>query len=671
MKMTDSTESFKDFINHLPEVKKYIAELEHQDLWWTTVAMVGKINNENIDPQLLESIVETQEEFQGLRDVMIEALIGRYLNRVNSEIALKAQAAIDILIRNLFERTADVGFLATDDDLVEFMAKEVVSEEDQQFIYQRIEEYVAKYTVYDDVLLLDVNGAVKAKLDLENPVVSSSDEVIYRTISTTEEYVEVYRYSDLFPNKKASHIFAKKIEGVIDGQKKTVGVLCLSFNFNDEMSRIYESLYQGQEGYGIALLNEAGRTISSNNTKSVEVGRQVIQPTHMQQPIHENQKLIYSTKTHGYQGYVGLPWYGYIQVSGQVAFSDKERDQDLGVIFGKDSPIYLSELEEMNIKVSTLLLTVILNGKILSIKRDVKSFLPVLDSFQNISVDIQAIFERFIDHIHTILIRTIQDKVAFSASLASSVMDRNLYERANDCRWWALNSSFRKFLTAYQKQPTISAESSERLMAILAYINELYTVYTNIILYDTQGHILAVSNENETGLIGSVIPRPNDTKRCQSLSDTQAHAVSDFHQSTLYGDEYTYIYHAAVKSWENENLNVGGIALVFDSKPEFEAMLKETEPQYAHPYANETTFSLFVDRAGRVLSSTNPTFEIGQQLKLNEQILKAENGQNSTIDCQWEEQNYLIGYKVSTGYREYKNGDGYQNDVITMVLTGI
>jgi hypothetical protein len=136
--------------------------------------MVGKINSENIDSQLLESIIDTQKEFQDLRDLMIKELIGRYLNQTNSEITLRAQTTIDILIRNLFERTADVGFLATDDDLVDFMSNSAPIAQDQTFIQQRLEEYVAKYSVYDDVLLVSPTGDIKAKLDPTNPVVHSN-----------------------------------------------------------------------------------------------------------------------------------------------------------------------------------------------------------------------------------------------------------------------------------------------------------------------------------------------------------------------------------------------------------------------------------------------------------------------------------------------------------------
>ncbi|MDG6773682.1 hypothetical protein QCB45_05005 [Thiomicrorhabdus sp. ZW0627] len=669
--MQGSSDSYREFIQYLPQVKKYLSELEHQDLWWTTVAMVGKINNENIDPQLLVSIVETQKEFQQLRDVMIEGLIGRYMNQANSEIILKAQASIDILIRNLFERTADVGFLATDDDLVEYMASESVSDDDRAFIHRRIQEYVAKYTVYDDVLLISPGGEVWAKLDPSNPVERSSDPIIQQALSTDEEYLEVYRHSDLFPNKPSSLIYAKKIEADIDGRRQSVGVLCLSFDFEDEMARLFKTLNSDQDGYGISLLDDRGRVIATNMPNKYPIGEKRVDPEGFTQPVRVGANLHFSAKTGGYQGFYGLPWFGYVDVPNEVAFDDKSSGKDLDVSIPKDSPLYLRDLEETNLKVSTLLLIVILNGKIISIKRDVKAFLPILDSFQDISVDIQEIFSGFIHHIHYVLIKTIQGKVAFSATLGVEVMDRNLYERANDCRWWALNSTFRKVLTKQNETHEISADETRSLCDILSYINKLYTVYTNIMLYDRQGRILAVSNPAENELIGTIIPRPTDTSRCMGLKDTQEYVVSDFHKTELYGGDYTYIYHAAVKDWNDMDRNVGGIALVFDSKPQFEAMLKETQPKYINQVINDTTFSAFVDRFGNVISSTLPELEVGTLLEVPKEVLEADNGVSDTVYWEWSDRPYLLGYRVGEGYREYKNGDGYDNDVIALVMTGI
>ena len=272
------SKSNQQFAQYLPEVKKYLAELQHQDLWWTTVAMVGKINNENIDPQLLVSIVETQKEFQDLRDIMINELIGRYINQANSEVMLKAQAAIDILIRNLFERTADVGFLATDDDLVEFMASAEKTPEQKAFIHRRLQEYVAKYSVYDDVVLLTPSGEVAVKLDEANHSSQCHDPLIHETINSQSDYVEIYRACELFPQKSAAHVFAKKMQANIGGQLRTVGILCLSFNFEDEMKRIYEVLNQNQPEYVIMLLDKMGKSFSCNKPEKFTAGLQV--PNH-------------------------------------------------------------------------------------------------------------------------------------------------------------------------------------------------------------------------------------------------------------------------------------------------------------------------------------------------------------------------------------------------------
>jgi len=68
-------------------------------------------------------------------------------------------------------------------------------------------------------------------------------------------------------------------------------------------------------------------------------------------------------------------------------------------------------------------------------------------------------------------------------------MDRNLYERANDCRWWALTTKFRILL---DKNP--KTKDHLKMMAdILVYIHELYTVYDCLFIYDDKGKVIALS----------------------------------------------------------------------------------------------------------------------------------------------------------------------------------
>ncbi|MFX6170992.1 hypothetical protein ABTF49_19205, partial [Acinetobacter baumannii] len=62
---------------------------------------------------------------------------------------------------------------------------------------------------------------------------------------------------------------------------------------------------------------------------------------------------------------------------------------------------------------------------------------------------------------------TLQD-LQFVSRLMMDVMDRNLYERANDCRWWALAPALREALASGRGGPSLGA--------LLDDINRLYTV---------------------------------------------------------------------------------------------------------------------------------------------------------------------------------------------------
>ncbi len=102
------------------------------------------------------------------------------------EITAVAQVAIDISKRNLFERTADVGFLATDDDIVRFL---LAGDDDPgavERIEERLREYRDKYTVYNEILVLDTDGCVRAHLDRTNPVRRSTDPLLAETLAAPQ-----------------------------------------------------------------------------------------------------------------------------------------------------------------------------------------------------------------------------------------------------------------------------------------------------------------------------------------------------------------------------------------------------------------------------------------------------------------------------------------------------
>ena len=56
------------------------------------------------------------------------------------------------------------------------------------------------------------------------------------------------------------------------------------------------------------------------------------------------------------------------------------------------------------------------------------------------------IFDASIENLHQTVITSLLHSNQSQAALAIDIMDRNLYERANDCRWWAVNPIFAKLL---------------------------------------------------------------------------------------------------------------------------------------------------------------------------------------------------------------------------------
>jgi hypothetical protein len=125
--------------------------------------------------------------------------------------------------------------------------------------------------------------------------------------------------------------------------------------------------------------------------------------------------------------------------------------------------------------------------------------MPVLEAIKQVGTDIAHMFTSSVNSLQEVTVLSSHlNNAGFLASLAVDIMDRNLYERANDCRWWALTSAFRRNLA----KTDISDLDKHQLSAILGYINNLYTVYTNLYLYDLHGEIIAVSNPKETHIVG-------------------------------------------------------------------------------------------------------------------------------------------------------------------------
>ncbi|XPV67979.1 MAG: chemotaxis protein CheW [Halarcobacter sp.] len=540
---------------------------------------------------------------------------------------------------------------------------------------KRFKEYIQKYSVYYDIVLFDTEGNVLVKLDERTTEIKKSeDEIISRVLVGNEEYVETFKYHDFLPHKKRSLVYSSVIKDGNGKDAKNIGVLSLCFRFQDEMTSIFDNLKSEKNKECLMVLDSDGVVIASSDKYHISLG------TKFNHILDDKFKLIShggrdylakSCATNGYQGYFGQEWYGHIMVAVDYAFLEDENsieiDQDILLAILQEGKGFSEELKKIPLKANSIqsnLNRLVWNGNINKAKDDRRENMrgfsrALLNEISSTGEETKKIFDHSIANLTKTMVL---NNSSYIASLMVDIMDRNLYERANDCRWWALTEEFKKVLSI----DNIDKKESKKLENILKYINSLYTVYTNLFIYDKNGIIIAVSNANEKYLLGKQLSLDLVTKT-KELKSTNSYFVSKFEKTEFYNKDYTYIYYSAIK--QNTDF-LGGIGVVFDSKPEFKAMLEESIPNY-NKKKNKEVFGVYTNKDKKIISSTNPELNIGDKLDLDDKFFNLINGESYSEIVIYNNNYYALGVKCSQGYREYKTVDKYSNDIYAIFFSYI
>jgi len=675
--------SLSEVIPYMKNVENYREELRVLSSQWDLLTILGQISGTGTD------MTSTREGFKMLTSELLGHLGLENLKKISQDMTAKAQVAVDIVIRNLFERTADIGFLATDDDIRKFITetkrlsamssdkadeqginKTEYREELLRSIRERFVEYTKKYSVYDNIILLDTSGNVLAQMDETSTVTKSSDPVIQEALSTNEEYVEIFRETDLLPGRGDCLIYAFRVTESISEDSKKLGVLCLCFRFENEMEGVFANLHSENDWTVITLLDKSGKVIASSDRHQVPLGAKMEKALSSRQRLIKfagRQYLAKTCETKGYQGFFGLGWLGHVMIPVQYAFDTKSQvksfDAEILEAVMKDPKLFSGELRNIPLQADRIqgeLERTVWNGNIIG--TDPKSKI-LLWNISDAGAKTKNVFENSIGNLHETVIESVLENVHFFASLSVDVMDRNLYERANDSRWWALTSYFRETLA----KGSVTQEEAEEITNILKYINGLYTVYTNLLVFDKKGEVIAVSNPSESYLTGTVLSE-SWVRETLGITDSQQYTVSDFVKTPLYGDRYTYIYGASITSPENSSDVVGGIGIVFDSEPQFFSMLEDSLPKNDKGETPEGCFAMYVDRKGKIISSSSTAYTAGNSLEIDKDLLGLKNGEGTSRIIQHNCKYYAVGAFASSGYREYKTCDGYSNDITGLIF---
>jgi cache domain-containing protein len=139
------------------------------------------------------------------------------------------------------------------------------------------------------------------------------------------------------------------------------------------------------------------------------------------------------------------------------------------------------------------------------------------------------------------------------------LIDRNLYERSCDVRWWATDNSIIDALI--QDTPQAYHFASERMGVIL----DSYTVYFDLVLSNREGEIVTNGRKNQYKSIGANVSDAKWFRDAMTCASGQDYAWETVHHSPLVNNELALVYTTAVRGdrgKENGKI-VGALGIIF------------------------------------------------------------------------------------------------------------
>lgn len=233
-----------------------------------------------------------------------------------------AQGLVQLIVRNLYERTADVRWWATDDALCRCL--ESLDRASVEHAVERLGIINRFYSVYLNLVLVGVDGKIIAcSQPARFPKVIGADisksSWFKKAMATTrgDQYAVNDIAHDPLHEDKLVAVYAAAVrkEGRIDG--KIIGVLGVMFDWENQSATIVQKepaiSEESWQHTRVVLLDNDLRIIAASDNKGI------LSPFLLEQKgqqkghyVNANHEVVAYAKTLGYQEYDGLGWYAVI-----------------------------------------------------------------------------------------------------------------------------------------------------------------------------------------------------------------------------------------------------------------------------------------------------------------------------------------------------------------------
>lgn len=233
------------------------------------------------------------------------------------------------------------------------------------------------------------------------------------------------------------------------------------------------------------------------------------------------------------------------------------------------------------------------------------------------------------------------------AMMNIDVIDRNLYERSCDVRWWATDSSV---VAALENDSVATRDHAcQRLGVIL----DSYTVYFDIVVCDLSGRVVANGRPSKYRSMGSSQRHTTWFQAAVKTTDGTQFGFQNVHRSTsLAGGQHVLVYSCGVREGGRSDGRLTGVlGIIFNWEALGQTVVCRTLLSDAE---RQHTRICIVDAGGLVLADSAKKI-IQDTLKLpGQDALFAQKKGHVITSYQGEET--LIAHAFSPGFETYATG---------------
>ena len=666
------------------------------------------------DPQKQKQIIDLMEkvEFFSNSLITITKIFFDQLYRAKQTSSQSisqstAMIKIDMIERNLLERTCDVRWWALEKAFWECITLSTNSKgtgkgksgtssnakaikEAVDLACTRLEDIRNSYTLYRDLVITDTNGIIIANSNAErrSQVIGMdvSDEEWFQKALETKDGSE-YFVQDVSKSKMEDMdalIYSTALRANGDEQGNVIGAMGVLFDFQGESQIILndylpkDSEEQTLEGWFSFFTNKDGKVICSSDESFVPSGQMADLPRNHRNLAHAgdvivstgsvcgNRSLIVSHKSEGFDEYKGLGWTSHLVLPETAMFERSVTNEDYGIspqelmnsklIPEKNQQTYR---EIQRNKGDIQLISI--NGIILAtdLGKAGTSFIPIFDQITTTGNSTTGKMEELLSEMSSDMLEQNLKALENFSKQAIDLIDRNLFERAADVRWWSTDHAF------WEALQEGSEEKFEEAAKRLGIINASYTMYRDLVIADSNGRIVANSkSENRDKLKRMNVSEQSWFRQGMQIARSVQFGVQDVCDSDLENEETSLIYCGGIlENGQREGKVLGVLGILFDWENLVHPILEGCLPRIKGEVVDGGV-AFYVNEEQRVIASTDSeNFKIGQVVNLPSENLNLEVGESASGIFTANDKKYIIGSSRTQGYREYK-GLGWTAHVV-------